>query len=153
MLEELNPALAAQSMVRRVAASQAVFRAGGYSAEGAFYEYATRIMSRHVTATVGAVDAGGLSSLTGPQQAALARLPELFDAFRGNRIDVLARRAILSDERLSPLFDSGRLRSMYRSGPDFLEPATGRWWDMTTLGQWTGHADQYGPGGLPLYTL
>jgi hypothetical protein len=35
-------------------------------------------------------------------------------------------------------------------GPDFFNPATGEWWDITTPGQWATHAARYGPGGTIL---
>jgi hypothetical protein len=54
------------------------------------------------------------------------RNPELYPLFRGNWIDVLARRSVAQDKRLQ------HLQSNYTRGPDFVNPRTGRWYDMTT---------------------
>ncbi len=66
--------------------------------------------------------------------------------YRGNRIDVRARQMIQNDPALS------NLRSNYTRGADFVDPATGRWWDMTTPGAWQSHVNKYGTGGIFLNT-
>jgi hypothetical protein len=44
------------------------------------------------------------------------------------------------------------LRSFYTNGPDFYQPSTFGWWDMTTAKQWGKHLDKYGGNGTLLNT-
>lgn len=44
------------------------------------------------------------------------------------------------------------LKSKYTNGPDFVDPNTNAWWDMTTLKQWDAHVKKYGEGGTQLNT-
>ena len=66
--------------------------------------------------------------------------------FRGNRIDVMARRLIEKDANLS------HLQSNYTRGPDFVNPKNGQWWDMTTPNAWNEHVKRYGKRGILLPT-
>lgn len=152
MLEELNPRLAAQPLARRARAAEFLFEHGGFNAAGAEHVYLSRIMARHVRAARARVDAGGLAAFTLRQRVAVGNHPNLWDAFRGNRIDAAARRTILNDPILQPLFGAGRLRGSPNRGPDFRDTLTGQWWDMTTPGQWNAHLTRYGPGGTLLPT-
>jgi len=108
-------------------------------------------MSLYVDNAAVTVDAGGVNAFTAGQRNALVNHPGLLDAFRGNRIDVMARRGIINDPVLADLFDDGELQSFYTCGPDF-RSAGGAWWDMTTPGQWLRHVLKYGPRGTLLST-
>ena len=72
--------------------------------------------------------------------------PRLRPPNRGNRIDVLSRAYVADDPFLY------NIQSNYGAGPDFVDPKTGQWWDMTTPKQWPGHIKKYGPGGTLLST-
>ena len=66
-------------------------------------------------------------------------------------IDSAAKQAILSDPSLDGLY----VTRAGEFGPDIGDPITGRWWDITTPGQWAAHVAQYGDPfgtGIPLYT-
>ncbi|WP_103072486.1 hypothetical protein [Aquimarina sediminis] len=106
----------------------------------------TKRLQSHVTRAAKKVDALGDKAFTRGQRRALKRNPYLRPAFRGNRIDVKARRMIENDSKLN------NLQSNYNRGPDFVDPATGNWWDMTTPGSWSSHVKKYGPGGTFLNT-
>ena len=67
-------------------------------------------------------------------------------AFRGNRIDVMARAAANSDSSLA------HITSNYTRGADFVDETRGIWWDMTTSGEWQKHLDKYGLNGIRLAT-
>ena len=61
--------------------------------------------------------------------------------FKGERIDKYVREAVRRDRRLSHLIETPR----GQPGPDFLDPKTGRWYDITTEGQWAQHVRDYAP--------
>ena len=88
----------------------------------------------------------GDAAFTPRQLQAIQRNPNLRAMYRGNRIDVRARRYIENDPNLS------HLTSNYKNGPDFVNPNTGQWWDITTPQQWQAHVDKYGPHGTLLNT-
>ncbi len=92
------------------------------------------------------VDALGMAAFTGPQQRALVKHPNLEAAFRGNRIDKRVR----DEVRVDPFLR--HLQGRPNRGADFIDPATGNWWDMTTPAQWPAHVQKYGPGGTLLPT-
>jgi hypothetical protein len=92
------------------------------------------------------VDALGDAAFTPRQFSAIQNNPSLRPMYRGNRIDVMARGFVKEDPALT------FLQSSYNRGPDFVDPLTGRWWDMTTPGQWPAHVQKYGPGGTLLST-
>ncbi|MEP6848844.1 MAG: hypothetical protein ABI999_08295, partial [Acidobacteriota bacterium] len=106
----------------------------------------TEQLQFHVTRAAQEVDAAGDTAFTAGQQRALANNPGLRPAFRGNRIDVMARRFVSEDPNLS------FLKSNYNRGPDFVHPRTGQWWDMTTPRQWQTHVNRYGQNGTLLST-
>ncbi|PLS76440.1 MAG: hypothetical protein CYG61_02075 [Actinobacteria bacterium] len=106
----------------------------------------TRLLRRYTREAARAVDEAGASAYTPAQIRAMARNPRLGPMFRGNRIDVRTRTLVRGDSRLAHLTGS------YRSGPDFVNDVTGRWWDMTTRRQWAKHVDKYGGGGRFLST-
>lgn len=123
--------------------------AGGFRGVGGIYSakqlQVTQRLQGHVDRAVSQVDAGGVNALTFSQRTAGSARPGLLPAFRGNRIDVIARDAIESDRWLPPL------NSNYRKGPDFAN-SIGEWWDMTTPGQWASHVQKYGADGVRLAT-
>ena len=84
--------------------------------------------------------------LTEGQERALLKSPRLRSAFVGERIDTFAKESAALDPRLRGIQITGR----FHPGADFKDPATGRWWDITTPGQWPGHVRKYGPGGTML---
>ncbi|UUC44157.1 DUF6443 domain-containing protein [Flavobacterium cerinum] len=127
------------------------FGSGGHNMFGGYGRAAralttTQRMQAHVDRARGIVDAAGDGAFTDKQFAAIKIMPRLRAMFRGNRIDVMAREFIRKDPKL------GHLKSNYTKGPDFVDPATGKWWDMTTPKQWQMHVDKYGPGGTLLKT-
>ncbi len=99
-----------------------------------------------VTRAAQEVDALGNAAFTTRQLQAIQRNSNLRAMYRGNRIDVRARGYINND----PAFR--HLRSNYSRGADFVDPSTGRWWDMTTPAQWQNHVNKYGSGGTLLRT-
>lgn len=106
----------------------------------------TKKMQTYVNQAVKAVDELGDAAFTPRQLAAIKRNPALRPAYRGNRIDVMARDLIKNDPALK------MLKSNYTRGADFVDPLTGSWWDMTTPAQWQNHVNKYGPGGILLKT-
>jgi hypothetical protein len=104
-------------------------------------------LQAHVDRAIEEVDTLPKSQVYTPAQLrAMARNPNLAEAYRGNRIDVRARTYVGSDESLA------HLQSNYTRGADFVDPKTGRWWDMTTQKQWHKHIQTYGPNGTRLHT-
>ncbi len=106
----------------------------------------TKRLQDHVTKAAQEVDALGDAAFTTKQLQAVQRNPNLKPAFRGNRIDVRARGYVKNDPLLQ------HLNSNYRKGADFVDPQTGKWWDMTTPAQWQNHVNKYGAGGTLLST-
>jgi RHS repeat-associated protein len=110
----------------------------------------TQRLQFHVSRAAREVDAAGDAAFTPKQFEALTNNPNLRPMFRGNRIDVRARRYVSEDSALS------HLESNYNRGADFVNPMSGRWWDMTTPGQWQRHIvryrDSYGGNGTLLRT-
>jgi hypothetical protein len=123
--------------------------AGGFRTVGGIYSakqlQVTERLQGHVDRAVADIDAAGINALTPAQRAAAANNLQLLPAFRGNRIDVAARRAIKEDTWLPPL------KSNYSRGADFVN-SIGEWWDMTTPGQWLKHVEKYGADGVRLAT-
>jgi RHS repeat-associated protein len=113
---------------------------------GSGAEDVTSILQSHVTAASKRVDAQGDDAFTAKQLEAIQKNSNLRPMYRGNRIDVLARKSILTDTEL-PI-----LKSNYSKGADFVDPVTGKWWDMTTKAQWNSHVNKYGIGGTLLDT-
>lgn len=122
---------------------------GGFRTLGGLYSakqlQVTQKLQGHVDRVVSRVDSLGFDSLTPPQRSVALSDPQLAAAFRGNRIDVLARNSIEADRWLPPL------RSNYTRGQDFVN-SIGEWWDMTTEAEWADHVAKYGPGGVRLAT-
>jgi len=92
------------------------------------------------------VDAAGINALSPAQRQAVANYPSLLPAYRGSAIDSVVRRQVEIDPRLN------WLQGRPNRGPDFIDPRTGQWWDMTTPAQWPGHLNRYGDGGILLPT-
>ena len=101
------------------------------------------ILRSHVAS---AVDRYAAEGMTARQARRAALNPRLEAAFRGERIDTFAKKLARDDPRLSGLEITGR----FRHGPDFVDTATGAWWDITTPAQWPAHVARYGPGGTIL---
>jgi hypothetical protein len=110
-----------------------------------------QILLEHVREAVARFESEGL---TDNQLAALARLEaggersNLYDAFRGSRIDEFAKEAVRTDPRLEHVY----VTVTRERGADFLDSRTGLWYDITTAGAWGAHEAQYGPGGARLPT-
>jgi hypothetical protein len=83
------------------------------------------------------VDQRGLSALTGPQAKAVEGHPGLSAAYRGQRIDALARKNI------KDAFE-GRFKGYPNRGPDLIDPQSGRKFDMTTKNAFPDHQRKYG---------
>ncbi len=103
----------------------------------------TGILSEHVAAGSERFAAQGF---TEGQARALVNNPGLKAGFRGERIDTFAKESASLDSRLSGIQITGR----FQRGADFIDPATGNWWDITTPGSWASHVLKYGPGGTML---
>jgi hypothetical protein len=114
--------------------------------DGVAAKSTTGRLQSYVTKAAREVDALGDAAFTPKQFQAIQRNPNLRAMYRGNRIDVRARAMIKNDPVLSPL------KSNYTRGADFVDPATGRWWDMTPPGAWPAHVKKYGSGGTLLRT-
>jgi RHS repeat-associated protein len=88
--------------------------------------------------------------LTVPQLAAVAKSPNLEAAMVGGQLDKFFKEEVLA----SGLGDSIQVTPRYKFGPDVFDTNTGKWWDVTTPGQWAGHVRKYAPGygtGSPLF--
>jgi hypothetical protein len=74
----------------------------------------------------------------------------LYDAFRGARIDEFCKESVLQDKRLADIY----VTVIREAGPDFLDTLTGKWYDMTTTGAWKKHVQKYRrfPGAFRLPT-
>jgi len=110
-------------------------------------EAVTERLQSHVDNAAQRFESGELK-LTTRQAKALQRVgargdddrwQALYAAFRGQRIDAAAKEAILKDPELEGLYvtRSGEF------GPDISDPATSRWWDITTERAWQRHVDLY----------
>lgn len=87
---------------------------------------------------------------TEAQAEALVKNPELEAAFRGDRIDAFFKETVGQDPALQHL----ELTPRFKFGPDVFDPATQRWWDVTTPAQWEAHTQKYWlfGDGTPLLT-
>ena len=83
---------------------------------------------------------------TEAQQLAIDANPDLAPAFTGERIDYYASE--IANEIGLP--DGVQMTPRGSFGPDFFNPATGEWWDITTADQWASHVAKYGSGGTIL---
>ena len=77
--------------------------------------------------------------LTRAQTLRAASNPRLEPAYRGDRIDAFFKKSVDADPRLKHLTVTPR----FRFGPDVFNPATKKWWDVTTLKQWGKHVQKY----------
>lgn len=85
------------------------------------------------------------TGFTPRQLKAIARRPGLEPAYKGSQIDTIFKR-IVGDE-----MPGLEVTPRFKRGPDVIDPETGRWWDLTTPGQWPNHVKKYGPDGTPIY--
>ena len=113
----------------------------------------TRRLQQYVSQVAAEVDAAGEAAFSRRQLRAIlnADNPEAaLGRFRGWVIDKNVRPLVHSDPHLRHL--TGRINL----GPDFVDPNTGWWWDMTTPAQWSGkiqkYTPTYGPNGTLLRT-
>jgi RHS repeat-associated protein len=104
--------------------------------EGASEPTTTEILQGHATA---AGKQFRPSMFTQPQNDALRQNRWLYNLFRGERIDLLFRRSVLNDPRLTNV----RLTPRGVFGPDVLPTEGEGWWDVTTTGSWARHAKLY----------
>jgi hypothetical protein len=65
----------------------------------------------------------------------------MYQMYRGTAIDRIAKKAVFDDPELEHVYVT--VNKEY--GPDFFDSRTGRWYDMTTIGQWPAHQAKYGP--------
>jgi hypothetical protein len=52
-----------------------------------------------------------------------------------------------------PALDNLMVTPRFEFGPDVFDPMAGRWWDVTTIGDWAKHVGDYSDGfgrGIPL---
>jgi hypothetical protein len=88
--------------------------------------------------------------LTDSQKRSVGGNPRLEAAHKGERIDTFAKESIAKDKSLNFL----KVTPRFQFGPDIYDPINNVWYDITTLGQWKGHARKYTPGfgqGTPLF--
>jgi hypothetical protein len=132
--------------VGRISPSRSVSRSMGELLKDDAVNEVTSRLQGHVSRATQKVDALGDAAFTQKQLQAIDRVPSLRPMYRGNRIDVMARKEIIKDPDLL------HLKSNYRKGPDFVDPQSGSWWDITTPDQWQNHVNRYGLGGKLLKT-
>ncbi len=106
----------------------------------------TERLQSYVNKAAKQVDEAGDKAFTPKQLSAMKRKPYLRPMFRGNRIDVKTRQLMKDDPNLR------HLEGRYTNGPDFRDPSSGNWWDITTQGAWQSHVRKYGAGGTLLDT-
>ena len=94
------------------------------------------LLQGHVDA---AVERFGAEGLTPKQLAAVAKNPNLEPAFTGERIHTFFGESVGADPALQHL----ELTPRFQFGPDVIDPLTGRWYDVTTPGQWPAHVLKY----------
>ena len=109
--------------------------------------FVTGRLQKHVNQAVMEVDSEGLKALTQKQLRAVQKNPNLYPAYRGNRIDVRTRQKVGNDIFLKWF----NIKSNYTNGPDFIRG--NKWWDMTTPAQWQKHVSKYGKNGTLLNTV
>jgi RHS repeat-associated protein len=141
----------------KIIGTAALLAGGGQLAKGALGAGASLLGAGagDETALLGGHLDGALSrlaneGLTPAQEAALADNPGLKAAFEGERLDTFFKESVSTDPALSHLEITGR----FKFGPDVYDPATGRWWDVTTPGQWSSHVTKYSGNfgvGTPLF--
>jgi RHS repeat-associated protein len=110
-------------------------------------ENETSLLQGHVDNAVSRLEAEGL---TPAQKLALVDNPNLKAAFEGERIDHFFRQSVADDPALTHL----ELTPRGKFGPDVFDPATQRWWDVTTPKSWEAHTQKYWlfGEGTPLLT-
>jgi hypothetical protein len=73
------------------------------------------------------------------QQAGAAK-PGAYAAYRGSRIDALAKAAVMNDPELAHIY----VTVPFEQGADFYDSVTGTWYDITTTRGWQQHVQRYG---------
>lgn len=101
----------------------------GSSVENRLYDHLAKAMARYEE-----------EGLTEAQIEAVAKEPGMESLFRGERIDFFMRESVAEDPWLSETLESTP-RGQF--GPDFYNPSTSVWYDVTTLGQWGAHVAKY----------
>jgi hypothetical protein len=96
------------------------------------------------------IPSNGLLPLTRSQQAAIAKNPNLAEAFRGAAIDDAVKAAAQNRPEPKHLFAAGK--GIY--GPDFVDAANGIWYDITTPAGFMSHLNKYSDmgAGVGLFT-
>jgi hypothetical protein len=78
--------------------------------------------------------------------------PQLLPAFRGSRIDRLAKDSIMQDPKLADVITAPD----FYSEPDIMSSSLPEWFDITTQRSWLEHLRTYqqrfGPRAEPLFT-
>ncbi len=110
-------------------------------------ESETALLQGHLENAISRFNAEGF---TEAQSEALLNHPNLEAAFRGDRIDTFFKESVANDPALQHL----ELTPRFKFGPDVFDPATQRWWDVTTPKQWGAHTSKYWlfGEGTPLFT-
>lgn len=96
-------------------------------------------LQAHAVEAARRADAKGLSR---KQKDAVSQNPNLEKAYRGSNIHAELE-LIDADGALNHLEQTPR----FKRGPDVIDPATGRWYDLTTPGQWGAHVRRYASFG------
>ena len=107
------------------------------------------ILQAHVDRAVQQFEQAGF---TPAQEAAIASNPELDAAYMGERIDFFAKQLAADDPILAQ--QGIKITPRGQFGPDFFNPTTGEWWDITTPNEWFGHVSKYtsfGSGTILVY--
>jgi RHS repeat-associated protein len=105
------------------------------------------LLREHLQIAVARFDVEGY---TARQAASIVDNPNLAAPHRGTQIDTFFKESVSLDSRLNHLEVTPR----FKFGPDVFDPASKRWWDVTTPGQWDSHTGKYSlfGDGTPLFT-
>jgi hypothetical protein len=96
----------------------------------------TAKLQAHVNAAAADFDSHAIG-MSAKQAAAAGGSSSLAAAYRGSIIDAAAKARVSAD----PTLDVG-ITENFIFGPDFFVES-GRWWDMTTEGEWAEHVRKY----------
>lgn len=95
-----------------------------------------------------------IEGLTPEQSLAVAKDPTAFARMAGSQLDGLFKAELESAISTGEIPNSIQVTPRFKFGPDVYDTESGKWWDVTTPGQWNKHVTKYTPGygsGSPLF--
>jgi hypothetical protein len=101
-----------------------------------------------------AIQRFNIEGLTPAQSLAVAEDPTAFPGLAGSQIDGFFKAEVESAISTGEMPGSIQVTPRFKFGPDVYDTESGRWWDVTTPGQWRRHETKYTPGygsGSPLF--